>query len=70
MKKIKTILLTFFLALVNVSYVFADDPGTPGNRAPGDPGAPIDQGIVYLIIGGLILGASVIYRNKIKKASV
>lgn len=70
MKKIKTIFLTFFLALVNVSTVFADDPGTPGNNPPTHPNLPIDQDLVYLIVAGLILGASVIYRNKIKKASM
>lgn len=70
MKKIKTIFLTFFLALVNVSHVFADPPGTPGNLPPTHPNLPIDQGLVYLSIAGLILGASVIYRNKIKKASM
>lgn len=31
---------------------------------------PIDQNIVFLVIGGLALGFTVIYRNNIKKASI
>lgn len=30
---------------------------------------PIDQNIVFLLIGGLILGGTVVYRNQTKKAS-
>lgn len=84
MKKIKTIFLTFFLALVNVSTVLAGNPPPPqqsqksantldanaDDDPPTHPNLPIDQDLVYLVIGGLILGASVIYKNKIKKASM
>ena len=31
---------------------------------------PINQNIIFLAISGLALGAAVIYKNKIKKASV
>jgi len=41
-----------------------DDPGT----LPED--IPINQNLIYLIIGGVVLGTTVIYRNKIKKASM
>lgn len=34
-----------------------------------NPDFPIDQNIIFLIIGGLALGATVIYKNQIKKAS-
>jgi hypothetical protein len=84
MKKIKTILLTFFLALVNVSTVLAGNPPPPQQASaqksantldadddpPTHPNLPIDQDLIYLAIGGLILGATVIYKNKIKKASM
>jgi len=35
-----------------------------------NPPFPIDQNIVFLLIGGLALGATVIYKNQIKKASI
>jgi len=35
-----------------------------------DAAFPIDQNIVFLLIGGLALGATVIYKNQIKKASI
>jgi len=33
-------------------------------------GFPIDQNIIFLLIGGLALGFTVIYKNNIKKASI
>lgn len=33
-------------------------------------GIPIDQNIIFLAIGGLALGLTVIYKNNIKKASI
>jgi hypothetical protein len=33
-------------------------------------GFPIDQHVVFLLLGGLALGATVIYKNQIKKASI
>ena len=41
-------------------------PGTPCN--PND--FPIDQNITFLLVGGLVLGAAVVYKNQIKKASI
>lgn len=35
-----------------------------------NPTFPIDQNIVFLVIGGLALGAAVIYKNQTKKASI
>ena len=43
-----------------------DGPGGPG----GGPKFPIDQNIIFLVIGGLALGATVIYKSQIKKASI
>lgn len=31
---------------------------------------PINQHVVFLLLGGLALGATVIYKNQIKKASI
>ncbi|MBW1658183.1 hypothetical protein [Flavobacterium quisquiliarum] len=48
-----------------------DDGGGPldDDGLPGTPILPIDQNIIILLIGGLALGATVIYRKQIKKAS-
>lgn len=54
-----------------MSNVLAQGGGPP---SPGDPEAPlegpINEDLPYLIAAGLILGSAVIYRNKIKKASI
>ncbi|MDR6762953.1 hypothetical protein J2Y38_003171 [Flavobacterium sp. 2755] len=34
------------------------------------PGLPINDHIPYLIAAGFVLGMTIIYRNKIKKASI
>ncbi|SFD38103.1 hypothetical protein [Flavobacterium phragmitis] len=51
----------------------ADDDGEgpldDDGGLPGQPILPIDQNIMILLIGGLALGATVIYRNQTKKAS-
>ena len=31
---------------------------------------PIDQNITFLLVSGLVLGATIIYKNQIKKASI
>lgn len=71
MKIIRIIFSAVFLILLNTSNVLAQGtppaPGAPGNQVPG---LPIDDHLPYLIIGGLILGISIIYRNKTKKASI
>lgn len=45
-----------------------EDPLDDGDL-PGTPTLPIDQNVMILLIGGLALGATVIYRNQTKKAS-
>jgi len=42
------------------------DPDLPSCN----PEFPIDCNIISLVIGGLVLGVTVIYRNQIKKASI
>ncbi|WP_281866820.1 hypothetical protein [Flavobacterium sp. GSB-24] len=44
-----------------------DGPGGPGS---GGPDFPIDQNTVFLLVSGLALGATIIYKNQIKKASI
>lgn len=71
--RIKNILFAFFLTLISVSDVLADDPPCPsGDCDPGlgFPAMPIDHNIVYLMGAALVLGFVMIYRNKIKRASV
>jgi hypothetical protein len=45
-----------------------DDPTLPSCNP--EANMPIDQHVVFLVIGGLVLGTTVIYRNQIKKASI
>ncbi|WP_134151284.1 hypothetical protein [Flavobacterium sp. 270] len=44
--------------------------GASTNSTPPNPGFPIDQNIVFLAVAGLALGITVLYKNKIKKASM
>ncbi|KFF04863.1 hypothetical protein [Flavobacterium reichenbachii] len=80
MKIIKTLFLVFVLILLNASNAAAADMPTPETNASADDDCPacppdqnqvpINQNITLLLIGGLVLGAFVVYNNKIKKASV
>ena len=74
MKINKTIFFAFFWILLSVSDVMADTPGEPctdpGNCPPNRPDMPIDQNVVYLMGAAFVLGVVMIYKNKIKKASV
>ncbi len=47
----------------------SDDDPDGGPDESGQPPLPIDQNIVILFVSALALGATVIYRNQIKKAS-
>jgi len=67
--KIKNILLAFFLTLISVSNVMPQEVPCP-NCPPNKPDMPIDQNVVYLMGAALVLGVVMIYKNKIKKASV
>lgn len=69
MKINRIVFLVFFLVL-NVSSIMAQVPPVPGGPPDTPLEGPINEDIPYLIVAGLILGAAVIYRNKIKKASV
>ncbi|MNR29053.1 hypothetical protein D3C85_1464140 [compost metagenome] len=67
---------------MSVSAVFAEDPHPPvpnqstarnattTNDGIQVPGMPIDQGLFYLVLSGLTLGIVMIYKDKIKKASL
>ena len=79
MKRIRIVFLLFFIILV--SSVKAEvHPPSPVNAnatafdndipVPGEVEMPIDENIVFLLIAGLVLGATVVYKNKIKKASI
>lgn len=72
MKKLQAPFLLIALVLLNVSVAFAQtdppDPDSPG--VPVNPGLPINENIVFLMIAGVALGITVLYKNKIKKASV
>lgn len=53
----------------NVNVMDEDcDPDLPSCNP--EANFPIDQQIVFLLLGGLALGATVIYKNQIKKASI
>ncbi|CAC9973445.1 MULTISPECIES: hypothetical protein [Flavobacterium] len=82
--KIRNILLALFLIVSSVSVTFADNTPPPppqaaktsGTASTTDddditpPGLPINDHIPYLIAAGFVLGMTIIYRNKIKKASI
>ena len=50
--------------------ILADDDGDGIDDDIDQEPLPINQNLIYLIIGGVVLGTTVIYRNKIKKASM
>ncbi|OIV43463.1 hypothetical protein [Flavobacterium johnsoniae] len=71
MKIKRIVFLVFFLVLNVWNIVAQQDPPSPPVGTPEPPlDMPINEDLPYLIIAGLILGTAVIYRNKIKKASV
>jgi hypothetical protein len=81
MKLIKTFSLAFVLTLINVTTMLADGTNPPPPQTArtastnsvdpgGTDGLPIDQNIIFLMIGGLVLGTTVLYKDKIKKASM
>ncbi|QDW19172.1 hypothetical protein [Flavobacterium sp. KBS0721] len=84
MKRIRIVFLLFFIVLVSISSVKAGvHPPSPQNARsanmlgdesegppPPDFEMPIDTNIVFLLVAGLVLGTTVVYRHKIKKASM
>lgn len=84
MKINKTIFFAIFLVVINISAVFAEDNPLPqppqqtsktsrgGVARSGEnlPGGPIDESLVYLVVAGIALGIVILYKDKIKKASV
>lgn len=58
---------------MNVYVAFADEPLPEPNDPPPTPPngrVPIDDHLMLLIIAGVLLGITLIYRDKIKKASI
>ncbi|MFC4477982.1 hypothetical protein [Flavobacterium chungangensis] len=53
---------------MNTTNAECEDPDLPSCNP--EANFPIDQQIVFLLLGGLALGATVIYKNQIKKASI
>lgn len=84
MKVTRTIFVAFFLALCSVNIAMAEQHALPEpdaaaarsattsttNKPPNPPGVPIDNNLMILTMGALVLGTVAIYKNKIKKASV
>ncbi|KRD11689.1 hypothetical protein ASE21_08295 [Flavobacterium sp. Root901] len=81
--KIIRIILFALLIISNVPGVLANTPPPPAPTAknastnatldddtPPPPGLPINEDLPFLIGAGLILGMTIIYRNRIKKASM
>lgn len=70
MKIIKTVFFTFCLTLLSgfsALAQFIPPPPDDGN----DPDiVPIDDHLLFLAIFAVVLGITMIYRNKIKKASM
>lgn len=74
MKIIKTGFFTICLILINFVNVFAQGEEMPEPTGPPEQPpnyrVPIDDHLMFLIIAGVILGITLIYRNKIRKASI
>lgn len=71
MKKLQAPFLIIVFVLLNVSVAFAQGGGPPSPGGPPvTPGTPINENIIFLMIAGAVLGITVLYKNKIKKASV
>ena len=58
-----------FLWHMNLSAAEGDNPPAPTRAAgiPPPPGLPIDSGISYLVMAGLLLGLVFIYRTRFLK---
>ena len=85
MKVTRTIFIAFCLALFNVNITMAEEhelpepdaaaargatAATTDAKPPNPPGVPLDNNLLILTMGALVLGTVVIYKNEIKKASV
>jgi len=74
MKEIKNAFFAICLIVLNVLSVFAADEPLPEPN-PGPPATPneelpINDHIVLMLILAIVLGGIMIYRHKIKKASM
>lgn len=48
----------------------AEEEECPPLRPDCEDAFPINQNIIFLVVGGLALGLTVVYKNPIKKASI
>ncbi|MFW0739018.1 MULTISPECIES: hypothetical protein [unclassified Flavobacterium] len=70
MKIIKTVFFTICLTLISGFSALAQSIPPPPDD-PDDPDiVPIDDHLVFLAIVAIVLGITIIYRNKMKKASM
>lgn len=79
LRQSKRLLLTVFALLVNV-HLFSQPPGGPPPGGGGTTGTtppcwepeciPIDGGLIFLLIGGVLFGAHLIYQYKRRQKSV
>lgn len=74
MRIVRTVLVVFFLIVFNPLYILAEEmpppPRAGDTKPPPQTKVPINEGISFLIASGLILGITIIYRDKTKKASI
>ena len=71
MERLKTVFFVFILILIGFSTVFAQGSGfNPPIDKPPDEELPIDNHIMFLVVLAVVLGIIIIYRNRIKKASM
>lgn len=72
MKRLKTVFFVFVLILINFTSVVAQGsgPSPPIIDKPPDEELPIDNHIMFLVVLAVVLGIIIIYRNRIKKASM
>ena len=72
MKIIKTVFFSICLTLLNVYNALAQDeePPHPPEQPPSGHVVPIDDHLILLIIAGVLLGITLIYKDRIEKASI
>ncbi|MFH6997593.1 hypothetical protein ACHRVZ_06655 [Flavobacterium sp. FlaQc-57] len=71
MKRLKTVFFAFIFTFLNFSTLLAEDPPEIDDPLlPPREELPIDNQIVFLVVLAVVLGIAVIYRNRIKKASM
>ncbi len=67
----KLFIICIAITVLSCGFCLAGPPvdGPPPPIPPGPPGNPIDGGVLYLLIAGLIYGLFMINQYKTKKAA-